>query len=110
MISGVPAIGMAQASKAAKAKMAQQKPAKKDMKEMEDMKAMQGMRGMTGGPHQVLVMAYRDNLATFAKALRWEVTRTDSVNPDVALPAVAEMKRSLEPDDPASSSADEDRG
>ena len=63
---------------------------------MKDMKDMHGMRGMTGGPHHVLVMAYRDNLATFAKALRWEVTRTESVNADVALPAVAEMKRSLE--------------
>ncbi|MEO7962734.1 MAG: hypothetical protein ABIT38_02360 [Gemmatimonadaceae bacterium] len=93
MISGVPAIGMAQASKPAAAKMAHQKPAKKDMKDMQD---MQGMRGMPGGPHLVLMMAYRDNLTSFTKALRSEVTRTDSVNPDVALPAVAEIKRSLE--------------
>ena len=59
---------------------------------------MNGMGGMSGmmGPHQVLAMAYRDNLATFARALRGDVTRSQKVNLDVATPAVGEIRRSFD--------------
>ena len=63
---------------------------------MKDMQGMKGMNGMLRGPHHVLAMAYRDNLVTFAKALRSEVTTSKTVNPDVARPAVAEMRRSFD--------------
>ncbi|MEO8451607.1 MAG: hypothetical protein ABI647_17570, partial [Gemmatimonadota bacterium] len=60
------------------------------------MKDMPGMAGMMGGPHQVLAMAYRDNLATFARAVHADVARSKMVNVDIATPAVAEMRRSFE--------------
>ena len=56
---------------------------------------MNGMRG-TMGPHQVLAMAYRDNLATFARALHGDVTRSQKVNLAVATPAVGEIRRSFD--------------
>jgi cytochrome c556 len=62
----------------------------------EGMKAMQGMSGMMQGPHHVLAMAYRDNLATFARALRAQVAQSKTVNLDLARPAVAEMRRSFD--------------
>ena len=62
----------------------------------EGMKDMQGMSGMMRGPHHVLAMAYRDNLATFAQALQGEVTQSKTVNLDLARPAVAEMRRSFD--------------
>ena len=64
-------------------------------KHQERMKGMPGMGGMMGGPHQVLAMAYRDNLATFAHALRGQDTSLTTVNLDLARPAVAEMRRSF---------------
>jgi hypothetical protein len=57
---------------------------------------MQGMSGMMGGPHHVLAMAYRDNLATFAKALGGQVAQSKTVDLDLARPAVAEMRRSFD--------------
>jgi len=60
------------------------------------MKGMQGMSSMMGGPHHVLAMAYRDNLATFARALRGQVTQSKTVNLDLARPAVTEMRRSFD--------------
>jgi hypothetical protein len=62
----------------------------------EGMKDMQGMSGMMEGPHHVLAMAYMDNLATFARALGAQVTQSKTVNLDLARPAVAEMRRSLD--------------
>ena len=58
--------------------------------------AMQGMSGMMGGSHHVLAMAYRDNLATFAKALQGQVVHSKTVDLDLARPAVAEMRRSFD--------------
>jgi len=52
------------------------------------------MMDMVGGPHQVLAMAYRDNLVTFARALRGHGGDKTPVNLDVARPAVLEMRRS----------------
>lgn len=60
------------------------------------MKDMAGMSAMTGAPHHVLAMAYRDNLVTFARALQEQVTQSKTVNLDLARPAVAEMRRSLD--------------
>jgi len=57
---------------------------------------MQGMSGMMGAPHHLLAMAYRDNLATFARALRGQVAQSKTVNLDLARPAVAEMMRSFD--------------
>lgn len=57
---------------------------------------MPDMSGIMGGPHHVLAMAYRDNLATFARALRGQVTQSKTVNLDLARPAVAEMRRSFD--------------
>ena len=87
LMSGAMATGMAQAPTPTTAKMPQHQ---------EGMKGMQGMSGMMEGPHHVLAMAYRDNLATFARALRAQVTQSKTVNLDLARPAVAEMRRSFD--------------
>ena len=60
------------------------------------MKEVKGMGGMMGRPHHVLAMAYGANLATFARALQGNVTRSKSVDLDLAKPAVAEMVRSFD--------------
>ena len=80
----------AQTSKPTPGKMPQHQDGMKGMKDM------QGMHGMMGGPHQVLAMAYRDNLVTFARALRGQVNETKSVRLDFARPAVSEMRRSFD--------------
>ena len=87
LISGAATTSMAQAPTTTPAKMPQHQ---------EGMKGMQGMSGMMEGPHHVLAMAYRDNLATFARALRAQVTQSKTVNLDLARPAVAEMRRSFD--------------
>jgi hypothetical protein len=87
LMSGVWATGMAQAPTPTPATMPPHQ---------EGMKGMQGMSGMMGGPHHVLAMAYRDNLATFARALQAQVTQSKTVNLDLAQPAVAEMRRSFD--------------
>ncbi len=63
---------------------------------MKGMEGMQGMKGMMEGPHQVLAMAYRDNLVTFAHTIARKGGETPAVNLDVARPAVAEMRRSYD--------------
>ncbi len=60
------------------------------------MPGMQEMAGMPHGPHHMLAMAYRDNLVTFAHALHSDVTRSKTVNLELARPAVAEMRRSFD--------------
>jgi cytochrome c556 len=87
LMSGAMTTAMAQASTPSSVKMPQHQ---------EPMKGMQGMSGMMEGPHHVLAMAYRDNLATFARALRAQVTQSKSVNLELARPAVAEMRRSFD--------------
>lgn len=84
LISGATTTGMAQTPTPSAAKMPQHE------------KGMQGMSGMMEGPHHVLAMAYRDNLATFARALRAQVAQSKTVNLDLARPAVAEMRRSFD--------------
>lgn len=87
LMIGVATSGSAQGnSRAAKENRGQDKKDDRDDKvEMMD---------MVGGPHQVLAMAYRDNLVTFAKALRGHGSKQTPVNVDVARPAVQEMRRS----------------
>jgi hypothetical protein len=87
IMSGAIATTMAQTTTPSPAKMPQHQ---------EPMKGMQGMSSMMEGPHHVLAMAYRDNLATFARALRAQVSQSKSVNLDLARPAVAEMRRSFD--------------
>ena len=65
-------------------------------KGMGGMKEMKGMSGVMRGTHHALAMAYRDNMATFARALRSEVARTSVVDVDLARPAAAEMRRSFD--------------
>jgi len=89
-ISGAPAFGWAQAAKATARKQPQRQEG------MQGMKGMKGMDGMMEGPHHVLAMAYRDNLVTFAKALRSDVTQSKVVTLDVARPALAEMRRNYD--------------
>ncbi len=57
---------------------------------------MSGMASMPEGPHHVLAMAYGTTLATFAHALHDNVVRSKKVDPDVAGPAVTEMRRSFD--------------
>lgn len=87
LLSGALETAMAQAATSTPTKMPQHQ---------QGMKGMQGMNGMMEGPHHVLAMAYRDNLATFARALRAQANESKSVNLDLARPALAEMKRSFE--------------
>ena len=47
-------------------------------------------------PHHVLAMAYRNNLVTFAKALRHHAAEATTVNLDFARATVAEMTRSFD--------------
>jgi hypothetical protein len=86
LMSGATA-GMAQVPTPSPAKVPQRQ---------EGMKDMQGMSDMMEGPHHVLAMAYMDNLATFARALGAQVTKSKTVNLDLARPAVAEMRRSFD--------------
>ena len=85
LLSGATATAMAQVPTPSPGKMPQHQAGMKDMP---------GMSAMTGAPHHVLAMAYRDNLVTFARALQGQVTQSQTVNPDLARPAVAEMRRS----------------
>ncbi len=73
-----------------------QTPAPKMPQHQEGMKGMEGMSGMMGGPHHVLAMAFRDNLATFGRALQGHVAKSTTVTLDLARPAVAEMRRSFD--------------
>lgn len=93
MMSAVAATAMAQTSPPSHDKMSQHQD---DMQGMKGMKDMKGMSGMMVGPHHVLAMAYGDNLATFARALQGQVTRSKSVDLEMARPAVAEMTRSFD--------------
>ena len=54
------------------------------------------MNKMMQEPHHVLAMAYVENLARFAKALRNQVEATKSVDPDFARAAVGELRRSFD--------------
>lgn len=89
VVSGVPATGRAQAPDTTHGKKPQPEAAK-------DRPAKMDMREVSAGRHHVLAMAYRDNLATFARALRGEVLRAKTVDLDMARPAVAEMRRSFD--------------
>jgi hypothetical protein len=71
-------------------------PPDKMHQHQEGMKGMEGMSGRMEGPHHVLAMAYRDNLAMFARALQGQVARSKTVDLDLARPAVAEMRRSFD--------------
>ena len=84
LVSGAAATGTAQGTMPMSTKMPMHQ------------EGMKGMPGMMDGPHHVLAMAYRDNLATFARALQGQVTKSKSVNLDLARPATAEMRRSFD--------------
>ncbi len=86
LISGSATIVSAQSAKSA-ADTAHKHPA--------DKAAKKGMPGMEG-PHHLLAMAHRDNLATFARALHGDVARSKAVHLELARPAVAEMRRAFD--------------
>ena len=90
LMSGATTTGMAQTPKPSSDKMPQHP---EGMKAMGD---MPGMSSMMEGPHQVLAMAYRDNLVTFARAVRGRDSSAKAVNLDLVRPAVAEMRRSFD--------------
>ncbi len=90
LISGRATTVSAQSAKSA-ADAAHTHPADKAAKH-----GMPGMAAMMEGPHHVLAMAYRDNLATFARALHGDVARSKSVHLELARPAVAEMRRGFD--------------
>lgn len=60
------------------------------------MPASAGMQGMMAGPHHALAMAYGENLATFARAVHADASRSNMVSTELARPATAEMRRSFE--------------
>ncbi len=60
------------------------------------MPAPAGMPGMMAGPHHALAMAYGDNLATFARAVHTDASRSNMVSTELARPATAEMRRSFD--------------
>ena len=53
------------------------------------------MSKMMREPHHILAMAYKENLASFTKALRDQVNGSPTVNSEFAKAAVAEMRRSF---------------
>ncbi len=55
----------------------------------------EGRRAMPAGSHQALLMAFRDNLATFARAVQRQATLAKAVDLDLARPAAVEMRRSF---------------
>jgi O-methyltransferase involved in polyketide biosynthesis len=75
----------------------QQKPGEMQKDKMsEHQHGMMEMSGMMQEPHHLLAMAYKDNLVSFAKALRHHAAEAKTVNPEFARAAVAEMKRSFD--------------
>lgn len=89
LMSGATATAMAQTPQPSTDKMPQHP---EGMKAMGD---MPGMSSMMGGPHHVLAMAYRDNLVTFARAVKGRDSSPAAVNLDLVRPAVTEMRRSF---------------
>ncbi len=77
---------------------AQVRPTTRDttMKHSGAMPAGHSMAGMMTGPHHALAMAYGENLATFARAVNVDASRSNMVSTDLARPATAEMRRSLD--------------
>ncbi len=59
-------------------------------------KAMSGMGNMMTGPHHALAMAYRDNLTTFTRAVQRQAAGAQTIDLDLARPAVVEMRRSFD--------------
>ena len=90
LVSGAAAIGQQGHSRMTPGSKQSQGTMPRHQQDMMDMSAIRQE------PHQVLAMAYRDNLVTFAKALRHHAAEAQSVNPEFARPAVAEMKRSFD--------------
>ena len=84
LICGAVVPSLAQTPKPAPGKMAQHAG------------GMAGMSDMMSGPHHALAMAYRDNLATFARAVQADVSRSHTVDLELARPAAAEMRRSFD--------------
>ena len=60
------------------------------------MPASAGMQGMMAGPHHALAMAYGENLATFARVVHADASRSNMVSTELARPATAEMRRSFD--------------
>lgn len=56
---------------------------------------MKRLEGLPGGSHHAQAMAYRDTLATLARALGAQVRGATTVNLDLVRPQVAEIRRRL---------------
>ena len=70
-----------------------QKPSQSTKQEKKGMSM--DMSKMMREPHHILAMAYKENLASFTKALRDQVSGSSTVNSEFANAAVAEMRRSF---------------
>ena len=70
-----------------------QKPSQSTKQEKKGMSM--DMSKMMREPHHILAMAYKENLASFTKALRDQVSGSSTVNSEFANAAVTEMRRSL---------------
>jgi hypothetical protein len=55
-----------------------------------------GVGAMMTGPHHALAMAYGESLATFARVMNGDASRSQMVNVELAKPATIEMRRSFE--------------
>jgi len=51
---------------------------------------------MMTGPHHALAMAYGESLATFARVVNVEASRSPTINVELVRPATVEMRRSFE--------------
>lgn len=74
----------------------EKKPPAQEAKKDAHQHGSMDMSKMMQEPHHVLAMAYAENLATFAKALRDQVEASKSVDPDFARAAVGELRRSFD--------------
>ena len=74
----------------------EKKPSAQDAKKDVHQHGSVDMNKMMQEPHHVLAMAYAENLATFAKALRNQVEATKAVDTDFARAAVGELRRSFD--------------
>lgn len=70
-----------------------QKPSQSTKQEKKGMSM--DMSKMMREPHHILAMAYKENLASFTKALQDQVSGSATVNSEFANAAVAEMRRSF---------------
>ncbi len=76
--------------------MASAQTSKQSHEQMHSDRPKMDTSGLMNEPHHVLAAAYRQNIGTFAKALRDQAQAGGSLSADFARAAVAEMNRSFD--------------